>query len=239
MQLLPFVLPFVFFEITSARINYTISSDSNTFDLLFEGYCWLGKRRSALHHVHCNMSALVSPLVDEAPVEIQPAQPSTQMVLAGPAPSVFVIPFWFNLSGRTPLKTVNLCNNPALQHRIMLFESVTLLSATFDVHLSAGLGRRVMASVTGLDSAPQTYMSGFPRLYLDGAQQIGVHREWGLPSNHTYGREIRSIAVGNPTPRFHFCYVGGTPSSEHPDVTVHGVFEVLARGTGVPAPINF
>jgi len=230
---------FLLFEILNASSNFSIVATGDSIDLYFSGYCWLGKRKFDLHHVHCNMSAsAIAPLIESVPVEQQPFQVSTQVVTAGPAPSRFVIPFYFSLSGAGADRHFDPRTHTDLQQRLALFESVTLDSIEFEVRLAAGINRRVLACVTTSADSPANMLIGFPRLFLDGAQQFAVSANWTLPTDHSYGREIRSTAVGNPTPHFHFRYSGGVATSQFADVAIYGTLTVTTRGTGVPVPLT-
>jgi hypothetical protein len=173
---------------------------------------------------------------------VRQAGPSTMQITAGPAPRTIKYPFVVTgLTMTQSSKTVDFDDVGRLS-QFGMFESVRLLSLSFTVILAPGstkvLYYRIDGTAESSDTAIQSLTGPISGL-VPGAQYGTTVIEVPLPSDHSFGRELKANALGNETPKLHFLYRGGTPASTAPDVTIRGSIELELAGVGLVNALTF
>jgi hypothetical protein len=116
------------------------------------------------------------------------------------------------------------------------FESATLESARITVSVSGGSGVTACVGVgTGTIPAGPDGFLALPQcvIFTGSADGLGTG-EYVLPPDHSFGREIKAAALGNPDPSFFFCI-------DAPDsgvAMIRGVITIRVSGAGVPVPFS-
>jgi len=72
-----------------------------------------------------------------------------------------------------------------------------------------------------------------------GSIQTAISVEAALPGDHPFGTECKATNVGNPTPAFHYHYLGGQGGAISNDVCVQVRFRFAVGGVGIPCPYSF
>jgi hypothetical protein len=134
--------------------------------------------------------------------------------------------------GPTDTYCINLYQDAGILSATRLFESVALISADVYVHLGPSSAGALCVCFAGPRSsirdavATQSYSpSGIGFASTDSSQFL-VH----LPVDHTFGRELRGLAIGNAPPALHVSATGysSTATPQIGMATVH----LLLRGSG-------
>lgn len=124
--------------------------------------------------------------------------------------------------GWTPFKT------PALILILGVYESVRLLSASFQISVPSGQGNEGMAAVVSAGRVLEKddwYMAPIVKIF-PGSDNGSVMGDFVLPSSHPWNTELRASVRGNPPPEFKFGLSG--PAGGRMIVT--GQFSVRVAG---------
>lgn len=135
-----------------------------------------------------------------------------------------------------PTGLLSLRSDGSFARRVSFFESVKLLNVVGDIYIFPGSGRRVYWCFNGSDTPPATTdaMFGAP---IAGIAAGGSHgttvTSFELGRDHSFGLECKGVAVGNPEPRLHLAYVGGTAAATTIDVRVRAIVTIEFSGPGL------
>jgi hypothetical protein len=116
------------------------------------------------------------------------------------------------------------------------FESAELLEFRATAHVAGGQTATV-AIGAGNGTQPTTLEAhlALPQcaVFSGDANGLGVG-EFVLPPDHSFGREIKAVAVGNVDPTFYFCL----DSADAAVAMVRAVVRLRLSGVGVPTPFS-
>jgi hypothetical protein len=173
-----------------------------------------------------------------APADVAQDASSGPAAMVVSPPSVgatYAIPFSFELSMDTPEIHFFANRSTDLLRLCTFFESVQLESFAATFTILPGVTRRVDFAFTA-EAGPHAdldWQSQPVAGIIAGAKDFTIRESVVLPSDHSFGREIKGLNVGNPPPRFRALYTGGVAGSDTHDVVVRCVIRIRCSGTGV------
>lgn len=180
----------------------------------------------------------VPSVITAPPGTLTAAGPSALTVGSAPVRSSVTIPVVFEFSMAAPSLSFDPRSSAVFQAPFTLFESVHLESAEFTLWIYPGSGRRVQYAVSGSASAPANFLAAPLGGVFAGAAYNTTTNEVVLPPEHSFGRELKAVNVGNPSPCFHFVYAGGTAAATSVDVALRGNIRVSFSGFGIVPAIS-
>jgi hypothetical protein len=167
---------------------------------------------------------------------------SAMSVSAAPAPRTITVPFVVGgITSTQNTKTIDL-TSMGRKMIFSLYESVELLSLEFTVIITPGSKKRVYYAIDGNDSIDikDLQMLNSPIAGLVPGAEYGMSMDTILlPSTHSFGRELKAVALGNPVPTLHFGYIGGTPAGTTAEISIRGLITVRVSGAGLISALTF
>lgn len=160
---------------------------------------------------------------------------SSHMLPSLPPPhSRATLPISIALSKDVSEFSLALHHNDKFLVAFLLFESVRLEAISFTVALPPGSGVRGFYCACASKTPPTGHYLAQPLAGFIGGGHYGTTKEtFALPSNHSFGRELKASNIGNAPPVFHFKIEGlaDTPCYIRGEVTVsfsgHGLLHAL------------
>jgi hypothetical protein len=189
--------------------------------------------------------ALTNPTQTAAttPADAETRTSGVSTITLGPATAsqVFTVPFITALTPMAPNKRLELRLDDAFARRVAFFESVQLLDLSFVAHILPGMARRFFWGIhsSTLTAAPASLLS-CPIGGMDAGAQYGTIAVRGeLPPDHPFGRELKAINPGTPSPDLFFHYSGGTTGGTTDDIMIRVTVTVKCSGTAPVSALSF
>jgi hypothetical protein len=171
--------------------------------------------------------------VDSQAAEVAVHGPSTMAVSAAPARSEFELPISVELTAVDPEYRLDLRNDATFLGFFTLFESVRLESMVVSSVMLAGATRGLLLAFTGNAVKPVRFLSQPIAAYSPGAAYLAVTHDFVLPPSHPFGRELKTVNLGNPAPILHVSYSGGSTGATTVDVKLRIKVRVSVGGVGL------
>jgi len=167
---------------------------------------------------------------------------SAMTVSAAPAPRNITIPFV--ITGITATQNTKSLDLGSLGNQMLfsMFESVELISLEFTIIVTPGSKKKVFYALDGNTKISSNDLQSLnaPIAGLVPGAEYGMSiTTVVLPSNHSFGRELKASVLGNPTPTLHLGYFGSTPAQTTADVIVRGFATVKVSGVGLISALTF
>jgi len=161
------------------------------------------------------------------------APATTMYITPSDSSRLVTYPFYATLSMNSPTIHLSMKTDFGKSTMFALFESVRLLDLEFTIYLNAGVTKSVLYAIVATETEPSDYMNAPIMGITPGAAYGSSVVTVALPKPHSFGAELKAIALGNPPPSVFVKYTGGAPSDKANDVLIRGHVKLIASGHGI------
>jgi len=163
--------------------------------------------------------------------------PSTMHVAAGGRKLELSLPVGFVVNQAAGTFAFQPRDHPSLEDIVEHFESVQLQSASFSIMVQGNAESSCRILVSSSKDPPTdsfSWIGSGHSMICAGSANGPVLSEFSLPQNHSFGREIKGIALGNPDPVFYFKFLSTLPAVCY----ARGHIKLVCSGYGTPTAVD-
>jgi len=171
--------------------------------------------------------------VAAAGIQLPVAQSAANTPVSLPTHGNVTVPLFVRLTMAAPTQLINFRTQAALAQRYANYEFCELVSIKFEVTIGPGATRVAQWAYTTSDTTPAHFQAESYAGQVNGHAHGAIKEVGELDPGHGFGRLLKGVNLGNPSPILHLNYSGGTAAATSADVWVKVWVTFAGRGAGI------